>query len=392
MASLQVYGGDKANADAPDPYRAGDTTQHWAGGGGPQYSEGVSAEEAAAWNFKEGRPKTAAELAAEKNTTTKTETKTPPTVTPPSTNSADYHATQTAAGDYLGGWNETFKNWLMQQMNNPSPYGTDLIKQGQAVLDDGIKRQWATGQKQVEEYFASRGMTGSSLEAEAMKDLRAQMEEQYRKGSFDLGQAQVAAYQQQTSTVGNLGLGFGNNLTSQQQNALADIHAQMSMALQKYGIDKASADAEASRQLEKEMQDAGFEHSDNQFKKQAILDYGGNATGEQWDQYAAAYGKDAAQQDLGFRPADKTATPPATPAGTPPAPTPSLAPQGGITPQRVDHGIALTTQEKTEAEAAAATLRQTVMSLATRQSVWDAFAAKYGTSHAQQALGQRPTS
>lgn len=274
----------------------------------------------------------------------------------------------------MGDWNKVFGDWIQNNMKNESPYSTDLIKQGQQVLADAVDRQTKAGMRQLEEHFASRDLTGSSLEAEAMKDYGAQMQEQFRKGMFDLGQAQVDAYLKQSENVGNMASQFMANLSDEQRTSLDYMKAQMSANLQKYGIDKDSADAAANREMQRDIAMQGF-----------IADLGSDVSAEDYDTFVKLFGQDAASEYLGQKPGGASGTGGAggtTPNGTTPE-TPAQQPQ-----QQQQQGI---TQNSTVADDAAyyKTIAKPPYSLAFMRQVYDQFAQKWGVE-ARAKLGNRP--
>lgn len=297
-----------------------------------------------------------------------------------STNPADYKAATTPYDQNIADWNTQLGAWLKNNMSNASPYSTDLIKQGQQVLDDAINRQTAAGQRQIEEYMASRGLTGSALEASTMKDYQAQMQEQYRQGQFQLGQAQVDAYLKQEQTVGSLANQYMSGLTDEQRNALSSVTSQMSLAMQKYGIDKSSADAAAQRETQKFIAEEGL-----------VAQYGGTPSQAEWDSFNAMFPGDA-QTYLGPRPGGAaTGTGTGTGTGTTPstATTPGTSTATGPTPG----STATVVDAAPGADQAAADYKAEIQNPPagkTAAQVYDEYTTKYGPAAASRNLGPRP--
>ena len=269
--------------------------------------------------------------------------------------------------DAAGAWNQEFSNWVRGQMASPSRYDSDLVKQGQVVLKDALDRERTEGMQRIKEHFVGRGLlSGSTLEDRAVREFEAQLQEQYRKQLFELGREQAMTWAADVGVAGQLGLGVGAQLSDREAMFLMDERQRISLRLQERGLDQASADREADRQLERELADANRDFEQNKWEDYVEGEYGG-VEEEVVDEATA------------------------TTTGA----TPKIDPtHGGLgfEPELVDPAA------KPESEAQAAdlastqnVLRSTPIALAGRQQAWDAFAAKYGVVAAQRLLGKRPT-
>ncbi|MCK5316331.1 MAG: hypothetical protein KAJ55_00375 [Anaerolineales bacterium] len=113
----------------------------------------------------------------------------------------------------VGGGTADFDTFLEQQaraqIGDPSRYSADLVKQGQDVIEDSLARLRSTGKRGLEEHYASRGLTGSSLEGFGMGDFESELQRLGAERSFDLGREQATTYGQDRASAMGAGLGIG---------------------------------------------------------------------------------------------------------------------------------------------------------------------------------------
>lgn len=241
-----------------------------------------------------------------------------------------------AASAAAEGWLGEFRTWVRDIMKSPSRYSSDLVKQGQAVIEDGINRMRDNGRRQIAEGFAERGLSGSTEETTTLANFEAQLQEQGRKQMFELGREQAMTWAQDLGLAGSLGLGVGNQLNDRESMLLMDLRQRMSLELQKQGLDQATADRRADRELQRELAEAQREWEREKWREYTQLEYGGEddedggsgatpgaggmssdiinyqgiAAGQhtlsmrqqRWDAFVAKYGQQAALQNLGSRP------------------------------------------------------------------------------------------
>lgn len=62
-----------------------------------------------------------------------------------------------------------------QAMANPSRYDAELMQANAKVIEDAINRMRQTGMRNLGEHYASRGLTGSSLEGFGVSDLEGEL-------------------------------------------------------------------------------------------------------------------------------------------------------------------------------------------------------------------------
>lgn len=93
---------------------------------------------------------------------------------------------------------------------NFSRWDAPLIQQGMSVIESTLSRLRGDSMKDTENYFASRGLTGSSLEGDEMTDLMAQINEQGNAMGFNLAREAANTYANDRATAADIGLATGS--------------------------------------------------------------------------------------------------------------------------------------------------------------------------------------
>lgn len=94
-----------------------------------------------------------------------------------------------------------------QQMANPSRYDSSIIKQGIDLINQNSEEGRQQGIDQMDEFYSSRGLVGSSVEAKGRGDFLSQLARTKDQAMFDLVREMANTYSQDVSTAGQLGLG-----------------------------------------------------------------------------------------------------------------------------------------------------------------------------------------
>jgi len=76
--------------------------------------------------------------------------------------------------------------FAFNQMSNPGRWSTDLMQQGMDTISASIDRMRQRGQRGLSEAYARRGITGSSVEAEAFGDYEGELQRLGDERAFEL--------------------------------------------------------------------------------------------------------------------------------------------------------------------------------------------------------------
>lgn len=118
--------------------------------------------------------------------------------------------------DYLG-------EYARSAMESPSRYDADVVQQGTKVIEDAINRVRGRGTRSLEDYYAGRGLTGSSLEAEGMSDFEMRLQEEAARRASDLQREQAMTYGADRASAFGFGMGAGGLASQVEQRTLDDI-------------------------------------------------------------------------------------------------------------------------------------------------------------------------
>lgn len=111
--------------------------------------------------------------------------------------------------------------WNQFSQSPMSRYDADLVKQGTKVIEDALGRMRQTGMRNLGEHFASRGLTGSSLEGFGVADLESELGRAAEERLFNLGKDQANTWANDRSSWGSTGtnmLGLGESAASNAWN------------------------------------------------------------------------------------------------------------------------------------------------------------------------------
>lgn len=115
------------------------------------------------------------------------------------------------AGAPAGGSTQGYlEGGLNDWLNNPSRYGSDVVKQGASVIEQSLAKLRKQGNQSIAENAASRGLVGSSVEQENMLDYEAELQRQGQERLFNLQREQANTYGADRSASIAAGLGFGD--------------------------------------------------------------------------------------------------------------------------------------------------------------------------------------
>lgn len=149
-------------------------------------------------------------------------------------------------------YNAWLSDYIKNNMANPSRYDSDLVRQGQQVIEDSINRQRQKGRIGLEEYHAGRGLTGSSLESGDMGEFEGQLQSQAQERLFNLGREQANTYAADRGGAFNAAFGFGDQIQSRQAMLMDNDYRNRSLQLQRDGMERADADRQAEREWQRE--------------------------------------------------------------------------------------------------------------------------------------------
>lgn len=102
--------------------------------------------------------------------------------------------------------NEAASDFAMDTYGNFSRWDVPLIQQGMQVIEDTLSRLGRSGTNNIEATLANRGLTGSSVEADQMRELQAMLDENARGMSFDLAREAANTYASDRATAADIGL------------------------------------------------------------------------------------------------------------------------------------------------------------------------------------------
>lgn len=141
---------------------------------------------------------------------TRTEEQNRPPQTRPQTQTQTPRTTKPPPAPSGGGQTNDRVNQMWERLYGQptSRYDSDLVQRGMKVIEDSIARMRQTGMRNLGEHFASRGLTGSSLEGFGVSDLEGELARYGDERSFNLGREMANTWAQDRSTEGNLGLGI----------------------------------------------------------------------------------------------------------------------------------------------------------------------------------------
>lgn len=102
---------------------------------------------------------------------------------------------------------EELYKYGQQAMANPSRYDSELMKMNAQVIEDAINRMRQTGMRNLGEHFASRGLTGSSLEGFGVVDLENELGRYGRESTANLMTDAARTFAQDRGQAFGMGLG-----------------------------------------------------------------------------------------------------------------------------------------------------------------------------------------
>lgn len=107
-------------------------------------------------------------------------------------------------------------------LQTPSRYDSDVVQQGASVIEASLNKMRKQGQRAIGEQAASRGLVGSSLEAENTREFEEELQRQGSERLFNLQREQANTYGADRGASINAGLGFGNQSLSMLGMGLED--------------------------------------------------------------------------------------------------------------------------------------------------------------------------
>lgn len=110
-------------------------------------------------------------------------------------------------------WNTYLMEEARAAMANPSRYDAEIVQQGQQVIQNAINELRNRSTSGIEQYSAGRGLVGSSLEFDQMRDMERQLREEEQSRLFELGREQALTFADDRNSA----FGFGSQVGSQLQ-------------------------------------------------------------------------------------------------------------------------------------------------------------------------------
>lgn len=98
-------------------------------------------------------------------------------------------------------------SFASQQMASPSRYDSSIVQQGLSLINQESDRSKERGLADMDEFYSSRGLVGSSVESQGRGDFLSQLNQAKEQRMFDLVRDMAATYSQDVGTAGQLGLG-----------------------------------------------------------------------------------------------------------------------------------------------------------------------------------------
>ena len=96
-----------------------------------------------------------------------------------------------------------------QGLNAPSRFDIPLVQQGIDVINKAIDKQRATGQRQLAEHASSRGLIGSSVEADTNRQFEEELQRQSGEQMWNLGLEQARTVASDRALAASTALGIG---------------------------------------------------------------------------------------------------------------------------------------------------------------------------------------
>jgi len=93
-----------------------------------------------------------------------------------------------------------------QQMANPSRWSNDMIRQGVDIINQESDFSRERGVADMDEFYSSRGLVGSSVEGQGRGDFLTQLQRTKDQRMFDLVREMANTYSQDVQAAGQLGL------------------------------------------------------------------------------------------------------------------------------------------------------------------------------------------
>lgn len=120
-----------------------------------------------------------------------------------------------------------------QQMANPSRYGIPIVQQGINLINQEMDESAKRGTADLDEFYSSRGLVGSSVESQGRGDFLSQLERTKSQRLFDLTREMANTYASDITAAGQLGLGaqsqeilqsqFGQGLAFDRERLAAEL-------------------------------------------------------------------------------------------------------------------------------------------------------------------------
>lgn len=125
----------------------------------------------------------------------------------PSTSAAPSAASLPAAPSVNGLPGPDVSTFAANQMRSPSRYDSSIVQQGLNLINQESERAKIRGGADLDEFYSSRGLVGSSVESQGRTDFLSQLNQAKEQRMFDLVRDMAATYSQDVGTAGQLGLG-----------------------------------------------------------------------------------------------------------------------------------------------------------------------------------------
>jgi hypothetical protein len=174
-------------------------------------------------------------------------------------------------------WNTELADWVEQIMQSPSRYSSQLVQDGQAVIDASIARDRQEASQRLAEHMAERGLVAGSTEYDTqLMELESRFAEQAAMLKFELGREQAMTWANDLGLAGQLAGMAGGLLNDREAMLLMDERNRMSLRLQAQGMDQAAADRAADREMQKDIADANRDWDREKWREYTEFEYGGD--------------------------------------------------------------------------------------------------------------------